>query len=69
MRLEQQRFRRLEGPGGVRQVVGLVDQATDEPARQKAVMVAMNEPGRIVCAWNREIAGQLRTWIRSVSRL
>jgi hypothetical protein len=32
-------------------------------------MVAMNEPGRIVCAWNREIAGQLRTWIRAVSRL
>ncbi len=48
---------------------GLVDEATDEPARRDTLMVAMNEPGRIVCAWNRELGGQLRSWLRAVSRL
>lgn len=69
MRLERQQFRRLEGPDGVDRVVGMVDEATDEPARRDALMVAMNEPGRIVCAWNRELGGQLRSWLRAVSRL
>jgi hypothetical protein len=69
MRLERQRFRRLEGPGGVQQVVSSVDEATDEHARRDTLMVAMNEPGRIVCAWNRELGGQLRSWLRAVSRL
>lgn len=69
MRLERQRLRRLEGPGGVQQVVSWVDEATDEHARRDTLMVAMNEPGRIVCAWNRELGGQLRSWLRAVSRL
>ena len=69
MKLERQQFRRLEGPGGVQQVVSWVDEATDERARRDALMVAMNEPGRIVCAWNRDLGGQLRSWLRAVSRL
>jgi hypothetical protein len=69
MRLETKRFRRLEGPGGVREVVSMVDEATDEPAQRNTLMVAMNEPGRVICAWNRELGGQLRSWIRAVSRL
>jgi hypothetical protein len=69
MRLERQRFRRLEGPGGVQQVASWVDDATDTPGRRDTVMVAMNEPGRIVCAWNRELGGQLRSWFRAVARL
>jgi hypothetical protein len=69
MRLERQRFRRLEGPDGVRQALSWVDEATDEPGRRNAVMVAMNEPGRIVLAWNRELKGQLRSWFRAASRL
>jgi hypothetical protein len=32
-------------------------------------MVAMNEPGRVVFAWNREVGGQLRSWFRAVSRI
>ena len=69
MRLERQRFRRLEGPDGMRQVVSRIDGATEEPARRDAIMVTLNEPGRIVCAWNRELGGQLRSWLRAVSRL
>jgi hypothetical protein len=69
MKLERQQFQRLEGPDGVREVVAMVDDATDESARRDAVMVAMNEPGRIVLAWNREVRGQLRSWFRAVSRL
>jgi hypothetical protein len=69
MRFERQRFRRLEEPGGVQQVVSWVDEATDERARRDTLMVAMNEPGRIVVAWNRQLAGQLRSWFRAVSRL
>lgn len=69
MKLERQRFRRLEGPGGVQQVVSWVGDATDAPGRRDTVMVAMNEPGRVVCAWNRELRGQLRSWFRAVSRL
>jgi hypothetical protein len=69
MRLETKRFQRLEGPGGVREVVSMVDEATDEPAQRNAVMVAMNEPGRVICAWNRELGRQLTTWLRAISRL
>lgn len=69
MRLERQQFRRLEGPGGAQQVASWVDEATDERARRDTVMVAMNEPGRIVLAWNREVRGQLRSWFRAVLRI
>jgi hypothetical protein len=69
MTLETKRFRRLEGPGGVREVASMVHEATDEPAQRNTLMVAMNEPGRVICAWNRELGGQLRSWIRAVSRL
>jgi hypothetical protein len=69
MRQETKRLRRLEGPGGVREVVSMVDEATDEPAQRNTLMVAMNEPGRVICAWNRELGGQLTTWFRAVSRL
>jgi hypothetical protein len=69
MGLERERFRRLEGPDGVQRVVAMVDEATDDSGRRNAVMVAMNEPGRVVLAWNRELRAQLRSWFRAVSRL